>query len=178
MQILFGSKTQCIDVYHKNNWDGFTMHWDEDKKNASTSYIDFFFEAKEMVDFINRFINTESFSECFIAPVYNDRYKIKSKDDDVCKDIYDEFKKLLNSLGLKITTSCAIKMSKEELLGWIDRLSIGGFCGVSEFSIIIPEQNILIYPHHHMNYLIYTREKGKIIQNISKMISSNIQYDS
>lgn len=178
MQISFGLKEQCIDIYHKDNWDRFTMHWDEETKNECPSYIDFFFDAKEMVDFIKVFLSKKNFCECFIAPIFNDKYKLKEFDDDICKDIYDEFKRFLNSLGLKVNTSCAIKMSKDELLRWVDRLSLGGFCGVSEYLITIPEEKILIYPHHHMNYLIYAREKEKIIQDISNVISDKIQYDA
>lgn len=135
-----------MDVYHRNNWDRFTMHYDEECKNEYPSYIDFFFDAKSMVDFLKTSIENEAFQECYIAPLYNDKYKLKVFDDDVCKDIYDEFKKLLNSLGLKINTSCAIQMNKEELLLWFDKLSVGGFCGISQYSIVIPELDLLIIP--------------------------------
>lgn len=135
---------KCIDIFHKNNWDRFTMHYDEESKNDCPSYIDFFFNAKVMVDFLKTFIEKEYFEKCYIAPVYNDRYKLKSFDDDVCKDLYDEFKTLLNSLGLKTNTSCALVLNKQELLGWCDRISVGAFCGVSQYAIIIPESDLLI----------------------------------
>ena len=163
LNLSIESQEKCIDVYHKNNWDRFIIHYDEVCKNECPSYIDFFFDAKSMVDFLKTFIEKETFQECYIAPLYNDKYKLKVFDDDVCKDVYDEFKKLLNSLGLKINTSCAIHMKKEEFLNWCDRFSIGGFCGVSEYSVIIPELNLFILPHHHMNYLIYTGNKKSIL---------------
>ena len=143
------------------------MHWDEENRNDSVSYIDFFFDAKLMVDLFREFIDKEKFEICFIAPLYNDMYKLKLFDDAVCRDIYDEFKKLLNSLGLKVNTSSAVEMTKEEFLNWCDRFSIGGFCGVSKYVLIIPESNILIFPHHHMNYMIYSNNKDFIISELS-----------
>ena len=93
-------------------------------------------------------------------------------------DIYDEFKKLLHSLGLRVNTNNAIQMSKEELLGWSDRLSIGGFCGVSEYTIVIPEQNLLIMPHHHMNYLIYTNNKTEFLKRIVVENSDEVMIEA
>ena len=178
MKLPLESRENCIDVYHKNNWDRFTMHYDEAKKNECPSYIDFFFDAKSMVRFIDDLIKKEVFERCFIAPLYNERYKLKKDDDDVCMDIYDEFKKLLHSLGLRVNTNNAIQMSKEELLGWSDRLSIGGFCGVSEYTIVIPEQNLLIMPHHHMNYLIYTNNKTEFLKRIVVENSDEVMIEA
>ena len=178
MGLVLEDKEKCIDVYHKNNWNRFVMHWDEETKNEQPSYIDFFFDAKSMVQFIYSFIKEEVFEKCFIASLYNDRYKLKKDDDDVCMDIYDEFRKLLHSLGLRVNTNSAIQMSKDELLNWCDRLSIGGFCGVSEYSIIIPEQNLLIMPHHHMNYLIYANNKTELLKRIVVENSAEVMIDA
>lgn len=131
-----------------------------------------------MVQFIYSFIKEEMFEKCYIAPIYNDCYKLKKGDDDICMDIYDEFKRLLHSLGLRVNTNNAIQMNKDELLNWCDRLSVGGFCGVSEYSIIIPEQNLLIVPHHHMNYLIYTNNKAEFLKRIVDEISDEIMIDT
>lgn len=178
MKLSWSFKEKCIDVYHRNNWDRFIMHYDEEKRNECPSYIDFFFDAKSMVQFINSFIKNETFEKCFIARLYNDHYKLKKDDDDVCMDIYDEFKKLLHSVGLKVNTNSAIQMNKEEILNWSDRLSIGGFCGVSEYSIIIPEQDLLIIPHHHMNYLIYTNDKDGLLKRIAVEKSDEILVEA
>lgn len=178
MNLSLTSKEKCIDAYHKNDWDRFTMHCSGDKKNECPSYIDFFFDAKSMVQFIYGFIKEKVFEKSYIAPLYNDRYKLKKDDDDVCMDIYDEFKKLLHSLGLRVNTNSAIQMSKDELLNWCGRLSIGGFCGVSEYAIIIPEQNLLVIPHHHMNYLIYTNNKDELLKWITVEISDEILVDA
>lgn len=167
---------KCIDIYHKNNWDRFTMHYDEESKNECPSYIDFFFNAKVMVDFIKAFIEKENFENCYIAPIYNDKYKLKHFDDDVCKDVYDEFKTLLNSLGLKTNTSSAIQMNKNELLNWCDRISIGGFCGVSQYAIVIPELDILIIPHHHMNYLLYSNDKETLLSELKIDGTSELMF--
>lgn len=174
MNVSVESQEQCIDVYHKNNWDGFTMHYDEECKNEYPSYIDFFFNAKAMVDFLKNFINKETFEQCYIAPLYNDKYKLKMIDDDVCKDVYDEFKSLLNSLGLRTNTSSAIQMQKEELLQWCDRISIGAFCGVSQYVIAIPEKDLLIIPHHHMNYLIYSNKRKELLTKINIDIAEEV----
>lgn len=46
MKLPLESKESCIDVYHKNNWDRFTMHYDEETKNEcpfvllSVEYVD------------------------------------------------------------------------------------------------------------------------------------------
>ena len=178
LKLSIEMQEKSIDVYHRNNWDRFTMNYDEETKNENPSYIDFFFDAKSMTTFIKKFLNGESFKECYIASLYNDRYKLKIFNDDVCKDVYFELKKLLNSLGLKVNTSCAIQMSKEELLIWIDRLSVGGFCGVSQYSINIPELEMLIIPYHHMNYLIYSNSKKELLTKINTDDSSDvlIQY--
>ena len=167
LNLSIESNEKCIDVYHKNNWDRFTMHYDEGNKNECPSYIDFFFNAKIMVDFLKTFIENENFEKCYIAPIYNDRYKLKTFDDDVCKDIYDEFKTLLNSLGLKTNTSCAIQMDKDELLCWCDRISVGAFCGVSQYAIVIPKTDILIIPYHHMNYLMYSNDKDALLTKLN-----------
>lgn len=174
MNVSIESQEQCIDVYHKNNWDGFTMHYDEECKNECPSYIDFFFNAKAMVDFFKNFINKETFEQCYIAPFYNDKYKLKMINDDVCKDVYDEFKRLLNSLGLRTNTSSAIQMQKEELLQWCDRISIGAFCGVSQYVIAIPEKDLLIIPHHHMNYLIYSNKRKELLTKINIDIAEEV----
>lgn len=169
---------KSIDVYHKNNWDRFAMHYDEESKNECPSYIDFFFNAKSIIAVLKSFLENENFQNCYIAPIYNDKYKLKVFDDDVCKDVYDELKRLLNSLGLKVNTSCAIKMCKEELLMWFDRFSIGGFCGVSQYSIVIPEIDLLIIPYHHMNYLLYSNDKDALLTkfNINDMEEVMYQY--
>lgn len=178
MNLSIESKEKSIDVYHRNNWDRFTMNYDEETKNETPSYIDFFFNAKSMTTFIKEFWERENFKVCYIAPLYNDKYKLKFFDDDVCKDVYCELKRLLNSLGLKVNTSSAIQMSKEELLIWIDRLSVGGFCGVSQYLINIPELEMLIIPYHHMNYLIYSNSKKELLTKINTDDSSDvlIQY--
>lgn len=178
MKLPLESKEKCIDVYHKNDWDRFTMYCSGEKKNECPSYIDFFFDAKSMVQFIYSFIKEKVFEKCYITPIYNDRYKLKKDDDDVCMDIYDEFKRLLHSLGLRVNTNKAIQMSKDELLNWCDRLSVGGFCGVSEYSIMIPEQNLLIMPHLHMNYLIYTNNKAELLKRIVTENSDEIMIDA
>lgn len=178
MDLPLKSKEKCIDVYHKNDWDRFIMYCNGEKKNECPSYIDFFFDAKSMVQFIYSFIKEEVFEKCYIAPIYNDRYKLKKGDDDVCMDIYDELKRLLHSVGLRVSTNSAIQMSKDELLNWCDRLSIGGFCGVSEYSIIIPELNLLIMPHHHMNYLIYTNNKKELLKRIVVGNSDEVMIDA
>ena len=154
------------------------MHYNENSKYESPSYIDFFFDAKSVVNVLKSFLENESFQNCYIAPIYNDKYKLKVFDDDVCKDVYDELKRLLNSLGLKVNTSCAIKMCKEELLMWFDRLSIGGFCGVSQYSIVIPEIDLLIIPYHHMNYLLYSNSKEELLAKVTvdKLSEVLIQY--
>ena len=174
LNISMDSEEKCIDVYHKNNWDRFTMHFCEETENKCPSYIDFFFDAKEMVDFLKTFIEKGKFEKCYVASRYNGRYKLKFIDDDVCKDIYDEFKKLLNSLGLKINTCCAIEMDKTEILNWCDRISIGAFSGVSEYVIVIPELEIIINPHHHMNYLIYSNNTEELFTKIAVDISGEI----
>lgn len=178
MSLFLDDKEKCIDIYHTNNWDRFVMHYDEKTKKEQPSYIDFFFDAKTMVQFIYSFIKEETFEKCFIASLYNDRYKLKRDNDDVCMDIYDEFRKLLHSLGLRVNTNSAIQMSKDELLNWCDRLSIGGFSGVSEYSIIIPEQNLLIIPHHHMNYLIYANNKTELLKRIVVENSDEVMIDA
>lgn len=167
LNISIESKEKCVDVYHKNNWDRFTMHYDEENKNECPSYIDFFFNAKVMVDFLKTFIENEAFEKCYIASLYNDRYKLKYFDDDVCKDIYDEFKTLLNSLGLKTNTSCAIEMKKSEILNWCDRICVGAFCGVSQYAIVIPESDLLIIPYHHMNFFLYSNDKVTLLTKIN-----------
>lgn len=176
LSLSIESTEKCIDVYHKNNWDRFTMHYDEENKNECPSYIDFFFNAKVMVDFLKTFIEKENFEKCYIAPLYNDRYKLKSFDDDVCKDVYDEFKALLNSLGLKTNTSSAIQMQKNELLKWCDRISIGAFCGVSQYAIVIPELDLLIIPYHHMNFLLYSNDKDTLLTKINVDEIEEVMY--
>ncbi len=178
LNLYIESNEKCIDVYHKNNWDRFTMHYDEESKNECPSYIDFFFNAKSVIGVLKNFLEKENFQNCYIASIYNDKYKLKAFDDDVCKDVYDELKRLLNSLGLKVNTSCAIKLCKEELLMWFDRFSVGGFCGVSQYSIVIPEIDLLIIPHHHMNYLLYSNDKDALLTkfNIDDMEEVMYQY--
>ena len=46
MNLSIESQEKCIDIYHKNNWDGFVMYYDEECKNEAPSYVDFFFNAK------------------------------------------------------------------------------------------------------------------------------------
>ena len=171
------SRENCIDIYHNNNWDRFTIHWNETNKNDCPSYIDFFFDSKTMVTFFNDFIERQEFDKCLVAPFYTDRYKLKKINDDVCKDVYDEFKRMLNSLGLKVNTNCALQMNKKELLKWSDRISVGGFCGVSEYVILIPELNYLIYPYHHMNYLIYTKDKCQLLKYIYPIDEEEISVE-
>ena len=89
----------------------------------------------------------------------------------MCKDIYDEFKTLLNSLGLKTNTSCAIQMNKSEMLNWCDRICVGAFCGVSQYAIVIPELDLLIIPYHHMNFLLYSNDKDALLTKININIS-------
>ena len=174
MNLSMESNENCIDVYHKNNWDRLTIHFNEALKDERVSYIKFFFNAKEIIDFMKSFIKNEKFEKCYIASLYNEKYKLKLFEDDVCKDIYDEFKRLLNSLGLKTNTSCAIEMNKEELLSFCDIISIGAFSGVLEYIIVIPELKIVINPHHHMNYLIYSDNREVLLTKINADISGEI----
>lgn len=39
LSLSIESIEKCIDVYHKNNWDRFTMHYDEENKNECPSHI-------------------------------------------------------------------------------------------------------------------------------------------
>ena len=169
------SKENCIEVYHKNNWDRLTIHFNEPSKDECISYINFFFDAKEIIDFIKTFIEKEEFEKCYIASLYNEKYKLKLFDDDVRKDIYDEFKRLLNSLGLKTNTSCAIEMNKKDLLSLCDIISIGAFSGVLEYIIVIHDLKIIINPHHHMNYLIYSDDKEKLLSQIKCNVNCNVE---
>ena len=161
---------EYLDVYHTNNWDRFTAEYDEGENKKHVSHIDFFNNAFQMTGLLKRFLENEPFSVCYVVPIYNDKYKIKLFEDDISKELYNEFKMLLNSLGLKVTTSRTLQMTKEEILMWIDRFSIGGFCGVLEYAILIPEMNIAVWPHHHMNYLVFAVEKEKIANKISELI--------
>lgn len=163
-----------IDVYHRNNWDHFVKHFDEENVDVTPSYVDYFFDAKTMVCFLQDFLKEQDFDECYISTTYNCSFKLKTFDDDVCKDIYDEFKKLINSMGLKVNTNSAIKMSKKEFLDWVDKFSFGGFCGVSEYSVLIPCLKLLIKPHHHMNYLFYTNDKKRIAFKIKSKINQDL----
>ncbi|MDD6736097.1 MAG: hypothetical protein PUE13_07290 [Clostridiales bacterium] len=44
---------------------------------------------------------------------------------------------------------------------------MAGFMGLSEFYLIIPEQKIIIEAHHHMNYVIYAKDKEKVLSQIA-----------
>lgn len=172
--ICLEDRNRIIDIYHKNNWDQFVIEWDNENRNETPSYIDFFFDSKSMVEFLAKWIMDMDFNKSYIAPLYCCKYKLKIIDDDVCKDVYDELKKLFNSMSLKVNTNKAIVMNKDELLKWISRISIGGFTNVSEHAIFIPDKELIIQPHHHMNYLIYTNDTGEIISEIKKYIDGEI----
>ena len=172
--ICLENNNDIIDIYNKNNWDQFVKEWDNSSRNETPSYIDFFFDSKNMVDFLSAWIHDMDFRISYIAPIYNCKYKLKIIDDDVCKDIYDEIKKLFNSLSLRVSTNKVIAMNKDELLNWLSRLSIGGFTNVSEHAIFIPDKKILIQPHHHMNYLIYANNRNEIMSEIKKYIVEDI----
>ena len=58
-------------------------------------------------------------------------------------------------------------MTKEEIINWCDRFSVAGFMGLSEFYLIILEQKIIIEAHHHMNYVIYAKDKEKVLSQIA-----------
>ena len=173
-KICLENKNSIIDIYNKNNWDQFVKEWDTERRNETPSYIDFFFDAKNMVDFLTSWIHNMDFKVSYIAPVYRCKYKLKIIDNDVCKDVYDEMKKLLNSLSLKVSTNKAIAMNKDELLLWLSRISIGGFTNVSDYVIFIPNKEIVIQPHHHMNYLIYCKNTNEVMSEVKKYTISDI----
>lgn len=147
-----------LDVYHSNNWDRFVMHWDEVTKNEMPSYIDFFFDGFKMIELLKQIIGEYAFDDCYLSCIFPQKYKLKKSDDAICQDIYSEFQMLMKSLGLKISTNKAIKMKKEEFIDWCDRYSFGGFSGISDYFILIPEKRLIIKAHHHMNYLFYTKD--------------------
>ncbi len=149
VKTLCAKENVLLDIWHKNEWDGCELH------DRDSSYIDFFFNAKEMVEFLVCVLNALAFDTCIFAPC-SCRYRLKTPNDDVSSDIYDEYKRFLHSAGLRVNTNRGILLTKTELLGWADRFSLGGFSDVAEYSVIIPECGTMIVPHHHMNYLITT----------------------
>lgn len=160
-----------IDVYHKNNWNGFDNY---SGKSTMPSYIDFFFDSKTMVDFFKKFIAGKQFTACYLATAYHEKYKLKHIDNPICEDVFNEFRKMLHSLGLRITTYDAIRMNKQEFLNWCDRFSIGGFCGVSDYTVLIPELKLSVKPHHHMNYLFYTGDKKNLLTDLLKYKNAEV----
>lgn len=159
-----------LDVYHSNNWDRFVMHWDEVTKNEMPSYIDFFFDGFKMIELLKQIIGEYAFDDCYLSCIFPKKYKLKKSDDAICQDIYSEFQILMKSLGLKISTNKAIKMKKEEFIDWCDRYSFGGFSGISDYFILIPEKRLIIKAHHHMNYLFYT-EDAELIEDIKEKVN-------
>lgn len=157
----------AVSIYHKNNWDHLVVHWGEKNENQTPSYIDFFFDAAYMVGFFRRFLDDLDFKYAYLSSIFPKAYKLRTNDDDVSRDVYDEYRRLFKKLGLKINTSKSIMMTKEEIINWCDRFSVAGFMGLSEFYLIIPEQKIIIEAHHHMNYVIYAKDKEKVLSQIA-----------
>ncbi len=157
-----------LDMYHTNNWDRYSIHYDESNKEHDASYIDYFFDAKDIITLFNKVIINLNFDRCYMVNLNNTKYKLKHPTNDVERDIYDEFKKMLNSLGLRVNTSSAIEMTKNEFINWSDRFSIGGFINMSEYVLLIPSLDLIIVPYHHMNYLFYCNNE-EVKENIKQV---------
>ena len=160
------TKSNVIDIYHEDNWDHMVIHWDEETKNECQSYIEFFFDAKDMVEFLTQFLKAMNFQYAYLGNIYNSKYKIKKPSDDISADLYSEFETIFHSQALKINTSKAIGFEKNEIIKWISRFSIGGFIDISDLYLLIPDENIIIKSYHHMNYLFYSND----IKHLKNMI--------
>ena len=68
------------------------------------------------------------------------------------------------------------QLNKKEILEWCDRISVGAFCGVSQYSIVIPELDLLVIPYHHMNFLLYSNDKAALLTKINIDDKSELRY--
>ena len=162
-----------LDIYHVNNWDRLIKNWDDDKRNEEPFIADFFFDSKDMIEFIKLLLKEIDISVCYFAPVYSG-YKLLKPIDNMTESIYCQMKQFLNSIGLRSNTTKAIKLNKDELFEIIELWSVVGFSGLAEYSILLPENKLLITAYHHMNYLIYTNEKIDIKPIIKRYSTDSV----
>lgn len=165
-----------IDIYHVHNWDHTIMHWNEDHMRRENPPIrEFYFDLKDMFVFIRNYLDNLSFQEAIVASLYGGRF-VGIPYDEYYKQCVEELKNWLHAQGLRINSSDGLSLTKAELLDCIDMISESGFMGMSGLHVIIPESGIVIKVHHHMNYLIYTKdfEKQKIILRELTNLNQNV----
>lgn len=161
---------QIIDVYHIHNWDHIIQYWDEDsRRNENPPLREFYFDLQEMLIFLTNYLNNLSFKEALLASLYGGRFVGIPYTKDFIRCV-DELTEWLHSNKMRINSSAGLLVTKQELINYIGMISECGFMGMSGLHIFIPEAGIAIYPHHHMNYLIYTHdldEQKYIIKGIA-----------
>lgn len=149
-----------IDVFHTHNWDHNIMHWDEDNlRNENPPLREFYFDLKEMLIFIRNYLNELIFKEAILASKYGGRF-IGIPYDENYKHCVEEITKWLHMHNMRVNSSDGLLVNKVELINCIDIISESGFMGMSGLCVFIPDAGIIIDIHHHMNYLIYAKDKN------------------
>lgn len=161
-----------FDIYHVDDWDHRIKDYSNSDERVYASNVDFFFDSKDMTDFLKEFLRFIDFDKCYILSLYHTNNKIAKGNSSVENDIYEEYKIMLNSVGLSVNTFDTVQMTKDEIINWCKYFSVAGFMGISNFSLIIPKADITIIAHHHMNYLIYSDLLNK---EFVKRITNNHQ---
>ncbi len=148
-----------LDVYHLHEWDHSVIFWEDDSlRNEHVPMREFYFDMKEMLVFFNGYLQRLSFSQAYIAPLYNGRF-IGHPYDEHYAFIVKEITAWLHLHGMRINSAACLSVDRQELLEITAMLSEAGFLGMSRLHVFIPEAKVVIEPHHHMNYLIYTHQK-------------------
>ena len=150
---------QPMDVFHIHNWDHDIMYWDQkNQRNEHPLLKEFYFDLEEMLIFIRGYLNKLGFREAILASQNGGRF-IGVPYDEGYKHCVEQITKWLRTHHMRVNSSGGLLVNKAELLNCIDIVSESGFLGMSGLCVFIPEAGIVILSHHHMNYLVYAKDK-------------------
>lgn len=149
---------QTLDVYHAHGWDHDIIFFEDDSlRNEHVPMREFYFDMKDMLRFFKDFLQRLSFSQAYIAPLYNGRF-IGRPYDERYAPVEKEITAWLHVHGMRINSAAGMAVDKKELLEIAAMLSEAGFLGMSRLHVFIPEAEVVIEPHHHMNYIFFAHQ--------------------
>lgn len=154
---------KCIDIYHKHEWD----HGYDGYTGFSGTRRQFYFDFIEIMNFLEDYIKQMNIREVILTPLHQCNYF--NGVSDIVEDIYTEINDFLKLNSIDKRYESGLRVNIKENWDIITAICEGAFRDISNIVLVFEEDSSVFVPHHHMNYIIYSKhlkEKEKILKEI------------
>lgn len=173
-----------IEVYHIHEWDHgydsiyYCINSDGSVRNTfKNTRRQFYSDMKEMIHFLCDYINYNHITNLITAPLFLNSW-ISCESYSEVKDIYSEIVLFLKKSQIRKNSKNGAKFEISENIKNLEMLVEGAFRGVSNACFLFQQNNVVIEPSHHFNFIFYPNDFEKEKKVITALLKkhSNLQY--